>query len=141
MEDKVLERAERIAKIFNLVDGCKRCGLAFRVGSENTENAGLRHFSDQLRQTLDRFCFELLTEIRRMDHQKLVRRGVYVGAISNRDVLDGHGEAALTGLLHDYEQILTDHIPAHASAMIRRQAHLLKQMSERSSNLCHNASA
>ena len=83
MEDNVVERTQRIAKIFKLVDACKRCGLAFRIATENSANSSLRCFSDQLRQMLDRFCFELLTEIRRMDSEKRVLPPEYVGKIAN----------------------------------------------------------
>src|SRR6187401_1152385 len=121
MEDKAVERTQRVAKIFKLVDGCKRCGLAFRIATENSSNSALQRFSDQLRQMLDRFCFELLAEIRRIDSEKLVDSSVYNGKIANKDVLGGHGDAALAGLIGDYEDVLLDHIPAHAGAMIKRQ--------------------
>ena len=84
---------------------------------------------------------ELLTEIRRNDVEKLVTQPDYIGKIANKDVLGGHGDAALAGLIGDYEDVLLDHIPAHAGAMIKRQAHLLKQLSERSDNFYRNASA
>ena len=141
MRDKVFERGENVARIFKVVDACNRCGLAFRIASERITNDPFRHFADELRQMLDRFSFELLTEIHRTDGGDFGPPRSYVDATNDADILRGRCESALQDMIGDYDESMVHHIPAHARAMIKRQGQLLKQMSGRFANLYRDASA
>ena len=132
------ERGERVAKIFKLADACNRCGTAFRVASDKVTDVAFRHYADELRQLLDRCIFELLTEVSRIEGGCPPRS--YVETTYEADILKGRCETVLHETIRAYENIIDNHIPAHARAMIKRQAQLLKQMAARFHDL-YRASA
>ena len=141
VDEYVFERGERVASIFKLVDACHRCGLAFRVASDQIANAVFRHYADELRQMMDRFSFELLTEIRRIDGGDFGPARSYVEPVENPDALQGRCNAALRDVEETYEEILRDHLPAHARAMIKRQSQQFSQMISRFTDLGRELSA
>ena len=131
MEDQVFERGEGIARIFNLVDACHRCGLAFRLAAERLTDDPFRHYADELRQLLDRCSFELHTEIRRIDGGDFGPPHTYVEPCDDIRALNERCQEALRDVLQSYDEILDRHVSAHARAMIRRHAQLLRQMTAR----------
>src|SRR5687768_12284535 len=132
MEDQQFQRGERVAKIFNLVDACNRLGLAFRIASEHITSDEFRLYSDQLRHMLDRFTFELLAEVHRIDGGDFgPPRSYEDGVAVSETQLRAHCEAALTEAIDLYDETLVNHLPAHARAMIKRQLQQLKEESGR----------
>jgi hypothetical protein len=89
---------------------------------------------------LDRCIFELLTEVRRIEGGDLCPPRSYVETTYEADILKGSCETVLHETIRAYENIIDNHIPAHARAMIKRQTQLLKQMSARFHDL-YRASA
>jgi hypothetical protein len=132
MEDQLSQRGERVAKIFKLVDACNRLGLAFRIASDHITSDDFRHYSDELRHMVDRFTFELLAEVHRIDGGDFgPPRSYEDGVAESEGQLRAHCEWALREAIDLYDETLADHLPAHARAMIKRQVQQLKEESGR----------
>src|SRR5688572_30264124 len=122
MEERTFVRGERVARIFNLVDACNRCGLAFRLASERIANAAFRKYSLQVRQVLDRFSFELLAEIRRIDGGDFGPPRSYVEMSEEPDGLRTRCVSTFQEMMAAYAAADNSPLPAHARAMLKRQS-------------------
>ncbi|MBI4472818.1 MAG: hypothetical protein HY646_09135 [Acidobacteria bacterium] len=135
MEKPVIQRGETVARIFKLVDTCGQCGLTFRVASAKIVSDVFNRYSEELRRVLDRFRFELLSEIRRVDGGDFGPARTYIEPSADAEFLRARCHSALRDLLRDYDEAFTRVAPAHARAMIKRHARLIRQMLARFDDL------
>src|SRR5436309_11137169 len=84
-----------VSALLKLVDGCYRCAIIFRIASECSHADAFQHFSDEVRATFDRFCFELQTEIRRIEDEDFGEVRSYRETGGDRELLEARCEIAL----------------------------------------------
>ena len=122
--------AERLrcgSHLSKLVDACNRCSAVFRIVTERLHDAPFEHFSEQLRQTLDRFVFELQKENRRLgngDEDEMQSYEIQVTTM-NPVQLQAQAGSELQHALDGYDSFLEQGLPGHARAMIQRQRQAL----------------
>jgi hypothetical protein len=119
MKDKVLNRKEAVAKIFKLIDVCKRCVRAFDGAAQFAANTEVRDLITRISQTVAGYEFELQTELRRIEAEDLES-----GAGSPQTNFDGAEPKCRRNLevvLNAYRSVLRTQLPPHARAMVRRQ--------------------
>ena len=131
MDEQKFQRGERVATIFNLVDACNRCGLAFRLASERIANVAFSHYAGELRQILDRFSFELLTETRRIDGGDFGPPRAYTETTDEPNELRDRCDSTFREMMDAYATAGKSSLPAHARAMIKRQSTALELMAAR----------
>src|SRR5262245_58890253 len=117
-----------ISNLFKLVDSCNQCSFTLRVAAEHIPNDAFRRFSDEFRRTLDRFGFELQTEIRRIDETDLDIPRTYVENSSDAVSLRQRCELTFRTMVSEYETIQASGIPPHARAMVQRQSRALEEL-------------
>ena len=117
-----------VSNLFKLVDTCNQCAFTFGVASGQISNDAFRRFSDEFRRTLDRFVFELQTEIRRIDGTDLETPRIYVEDSSDGKSLLQRCEVTFRAMVDAYETIQAAGIPPHARAMVQRQSRALENL-------------
>jgi hypothetical protein len=122
-----------VASIFNLVDACDRSSAVFRLACErlDSDKAEFRSLADATSQILDRFRYELQTEIRRMDGAEFGPTPVCIENDEDLEVLLNLCEVSLQTALEQYRVTLNTALTAHARAMLKRQVLEILQAYER----------
>jgi hypothetical protein len=126
-EIQVAERLRSGSHLSKLVDACNRCSAVFRIATERVRDDRFENFSDQLRQTLDRFVFELQKESRRLGVAEADNLRTYELKVksTNPAVLRNQASSELQHALDGYDSLLAYGLPGHARAMMRRQRQAL----------------
>jgi len=121
------ERLRSGAHLSKLVDACNRCSTVFRIATERLRDDRFEGFSDQLRQTLDRFVFELQKESRRLGDGDVDDPRTYELQIksTNPALLRIQASSELQNALEGYDSLLARGLPGHARAMMQRQRQAL----------------
>ena len=124
------ERLRSGAHLSKLVDACNRCSTVFRIATERLRDDRFEDFSEQLRQTLDRFVFELQKESRRLGVGDAEHRGTYEMQIesTNPALLRIQASSELQNALEGYDSLLAHGLPGHARAMMQRQRQALTEL-------------
>ena len=120
MKDKVLNTTETVAKIFKLIDVCKRCVRAFDTTAQFAANTEVRDLIAKISQTVAGYQVELQSEVRRIEAEDL-QIAMANAAQSNLDGPDPKVRRDLEAVLNEYRSVLRTHLPPHARAMVRRQ--------------------
>ena len=120
-------RVESVASIFNLVDACNRCSLVFRLASELYNNDDFRALSGKTQQMLDRFSYELQTEVRRIDGSDFGPPRSYSENAQEPESLVLRCETLLQSALKEFELTLNTQLTAHTRAMLKRQQLQIQQ--------------
>jgi hypothetical protein len=120
MKDKVLNRKEAVAKIFKLIDVCKRCVRAFDAAAQFAANMEVRDLITRISQTVSGYQAELQSEVRRIEAEDS-QNGVGNAAQSGFDASEPKCRRDLEVVLNEYRSILRSQLPPHARAMVRRQ--------------------
>jgi hypothetical protein len=125
--------AERLrcgSHLSKLVDACNRCSTVFRIATETVRDDRFENFSEQLRQTLDRFVFELQKESRRLgdDDADVLRTYDLNIRNSNPALLRVRASDELQNAVEGYDSLLARGFPGHARAMMQRQRQTLGQL-------------
>src|SRR5436190_23330376 len=117
------ERLRSGSNLSKLVDVCNRCSTVFRIATERLHDDRFEDFSQQLRQTLDRFVFELQTETRRLGTGDAENLRIYEMQINstNPALLRIQASSELQNALEGYDTFLARGLPGHARAMMQRQ--------------------
>lgn len=117
------ERLRSVSHLFKLVDACNRCSTVFRIANERLRDDRFEDFAEHLRQTLDRFVFELQKEGGRNGAEDLGGPRTYEMKISSTNPMVLRVQACneLQHALEGYDALLAGGIAGHARAMIRRQ--------------------
>src|SRR4051812_2275561 len=117
------ERLRSGSHLSKLVDACNRCSTVFRIATERLRDDRFEDFSEQLRQTLDRFVFELEKESRRLGAAEGDTLRTYEMQINstNPALLRIQASSELQNALEGYDLLLARGFPGHARAMMRRQ--------------------
>src|SRR5262245_49440530 len=113
--------------LFKLVDRCTRCALTFKAAADFIVNERFRDLSVALQETLDRFRYELQSEIRRIEGKQSDPPKPCTETYQDLDSLRKQCNAVLGETLQEYETIRLGHLPAHARAMVQRQTRILRQ--------------
>jgi hypothetical protein len=116
-----------VADIFNLVDSCNQNSILFRLASERSPNEDFRAFANRTRQTLDRFSYELQTEIRRIGSSEFDSSRTYSEPREDPDLLSLRCEISLKVALDEYQRVYDCSLHAHARAMLKRQRSEIQQ--------------
>jgi hypothetical protein len=126
-EKQVAERLRSGSHLSKLMDACNRCSAVFRIATERVRDDRFEDFSEQIRQTLDRFVFELQKESRRLGigEADAVRSYELPVKSSNPAVLRIQASSELQNALQGYDSLLADGLPGHARAMMQRQRQTL----------------
>jgi hypothetical protein len=120
MKDKVLNRKETVAKIFKLIDVCKRCVRAFDAAAQFAANTEVRDLTTKISQTVAGYQLELQREVRRIEAEDL-ENALANAAQSNFDGAHPKDRRDLEVVLNEYRSVLRTQLPPHARAMVRRQ--------------------
>jgi hypothetical protein len=112
--------------IFKLVDSCNQNSLVFRRASLGFQNETLKEFADRIHQLLDRFSYELQTEIRRLGHGDFDPSRPCSELTENPQLLLLRCELGLKLALEDYRQACDSSLTAHARAMLKRQRSVIQ---------------
>src|SRR6266550_360496 len=98
------ERLRSGSHLSKLVDACNRCSTVFRIATERLHDDRFEDFSEHLRQTLDRFVFELQKESSRSGADGVDTPRTYEMKISsaNPDLLRAQAGSELLNALHGY---------------------------------------
>jgi hypothetical protein len=126
-EKQVAERLRTGSHLSKLVDACNRCSTVFRIATERLRDDRFENFSEKLRQTLDRFVFELQKESRRLGVGEVDNLRTYKLQIksTNPELLRSQASSELQHALDGYDSLLAHGRPGHARAMMRRQRQAL----------------
>ena len=119
-----------VSALLKLVDACYQCALIFRITAEQSKADAFQRFSGKLRATLDRFGFELQTEIRRIEDSDFRELRSYRESADDAEPLEARCESALRRTVREYEVAQAGYMPAHARAMIQRQLQTVSQLWE-----------
>ena len=124
------ERLRSGSNLSKLVDVCNRYSTVFRIATERLHDDRFEDFSQQLRQTLDRFVFELQTESRRLGTGDVEDLRIYEMQINstNPASLRIQASSELQNALEGYDTLLAKGLPGHARAMMQRQRQTLVMM-------------
>jgi hypothetical protein len=120
MKYKVLNRKEAVAKIFKLIDVCKRCVRAFDAAAQFAANTEVRDLITRISQTVAEYQAELQSEVRRIEAEDS-QNGVGNPSRSGLDGAEPKCRRDLEVVLHEYRSVLRSQLPPHARAMVRRQ--------------------
>jgi len=109
------------------MDACNRCSTIFRIATETVRDDRFEGFSAQLRQTLDRFVFELQKESRRMGVDEPDPPPSAEMQINSANPASLRVQAAgeLQSALEGYDTLLAHGFPGHPGAMMHRQRQTL----------------
>jgi len=123
----VAERLRSGVNLSKLVDACNRCSTVFRIATERLRDDRFGDFSEQLRQTLDRFVFELQKESRRLGDGDVDDPRTHELQIksTNPALLRIQASSELQNALEGYDSLLARGLPGHARAMMQRQRQTL----------------
>ena len=121
------ERLRSGSHLSNLVDACNRCSAVFRIATERLHDDSFEDFSDHLRETLDRFVFELEKESRRLGAEDVENLRIYDMQVNstNPTSLRIQASSELRHALEGYDNLLARGLPGHARAMMQRQRQAL----------------
>jgi hypothetical protein len=124
------ERLRSGSALSKLVDACNRCSTVFRIATERLRDKRFEDFSEQLRQTLDRFVFELQKESRRLGAAEADYLNTYELQIktTNPAQLRVQASSELQHAVEGYDFLLESGLPGHARAMMRRQRQALTEL-------------
>ena len=114
-----MNRKETVAKIFKLIDVCKRCVHAFDAAAQYAANTEVRDLITKISGTVAGYEFELQTELRRIEAEDAQN-----GVNNLADNSDGHEPKChrnLEVVLNEYRSALQTQLPPHARAMMSRQ--------------------
>src|SRR5262245_25205258 len=120
MKDKVLNSKETVAKIFKLIDVCKRCVRAFDTAAQFAANTEVLDLITRISHTVAGYQVELQSEVRRIEAEDL-QIAMANAAHSNLDPSEPKVRRDLEAVLDEYRSVLRTHLPPHARAMVRRQ--------------------
>lgn len=113
--------------IFNLVDTCNRCSMMFRLAAERYDNDNFRELAAKAQEMLDRFGYELQTEIRRIDGSDFDPPPSHSDKTQDPEVLVLRCETSLQSAIEEYQLTLNTQLTAHARAMLKRQQLQIQQ--------------
>ena len=121
------ERLRPGSHLSKLVDACNRCSTVFRIATERLSDDRFENFSEKLRQTLDRFVFELQKESRRLGDAGVDDLRTYEMQTRSRNpaLLRIQASSELHNALKGYDSFLDRGLPGHARAMMQRQRQAL----------------
>jgi hypothetical protein len=99
------------------MDVCTACERTFDMALETAPNADLRGLAGRIRETLQRYQFELRTELHRIGDAAAERPDPPSTTAGLRDVLD------------TYDSVLDHPLPPHPRAMVKRQYLQVQELS------------
>ena len=114
-------KVEPISRLVKLVDVVHHCSQLFAAAAAKTDvDPFFQRLAETIRQKADQFEFELRTELTRLAAEQHAPH-------EEPNIALGSG---LLLVLQSYQRALKSHMPAHARAMLTRQAEEMQKIYE-----------
>ena len=130
-----------VRSLVKLVDTCEGCSLVFGLAAEHSQDERLQDLSRELRETLERYGFELRTEIQRIDGETFEPIRSCLDTTNDEDFLKVRCEIALRKTIHAYDAVQTHPLTTHTRAMVQRQFQSMKRFSEQLAEIVRGKTA